>query len=67
MKIEFPVTVVIHQKKVDGTEIKCEGCLGIATRAIKSNTVESWEVDFMGEDNKYHSYAFDKHNLEVIA
>lgn len=67
MKNEFPKTVIINQNYVDGADIMCNGCMGVALRAIKSDTMESWEVEFMGLDNKKHIYAFDKHNLEVIA
>lgn len=64
---KFPKTVIIHQKYVDGADVKCEDCMGIATRAIKSNTIETWEVDFMDWNGRDCTYAFDKHNLEVIA
>ncbi len=63
---KFPVTVMIHQKYVDGVGVPCDGCMGIALREIKSNTIESWEVEFMGLDGKQHVYGFDKHNLEVV-
>lgn len=63
----FPKTVIIHQKVVDGTDVECDGCMGVAFRAIKSDTMESWEVEFMGLDGRFHLFAFDKHNLEVIA
>lgn len=67
MAKEFPKTVIIHQKYVDGTNIECDGCMGIAYRAIKSDATETWEVEFMDKGNGLSLYAFDKHNLEVIA
>ncbi len=63
---KFPATVIIHQKCVDGVNVPCDGCMGIALREINSNTIESWEVEFMGLDGKQHTFGFDKHNLEVI-
>lgn len=67
MKTEFPKTVMIHQRCVDGTNIECDGCMGIAFRAIKAEATETWEVEFMNKENGLSIFAFDKHNLEVIA
>ena len=64
---KFPKTVIIHQKYVDGARVRCEDCMGIAHRAIKSDSIETWEVDFMDWDGVQQTYAFDKHNLEEIA
>ena len=67
LKNEFPCTVVIHQKYVDGADVECDGCLGTAFKAINLDSISICEVEFMGLDNKKHTYFFDKHNLEVIA
>ena len=66
-KTRFPVTVMIHQKIVDGTNIRCDGCMGVALREIAANTIDTWEVEFVDANGTQHCYGFDKHNLEVIA
>ena len=64
---KFPKTVIIKQDYVDGVKVHCRDCMGIALRAIKSNSVESWEVEFCDTQGAKHTYSFDFHNLEVIA
>lgn len=66
-KTKFPVTVMIHQKKVEGTNVVCDGCMGVALREIMANTISTWEVEFVDADGTQHCFGFDKHNLEVIA
>lgn len=66
-KVKFPVTVMIRQKYVDGVDVPCDGCMGIALREISANTIGTWEVEFMDAAGVQHCYGFDKHNLEIIA
>lgn len=66
-KTKFPVTVMIHQKTVDGTDIRCDGCMGVAYREVNANTIGTWIVEFTDAAGVQHCYGFDKHNLEVIA